>query len=47
MGGVYDDVFARAYMALGARFVLGGGDHQFLMAAATGRAAMLRAAATG
>jgi 2-keto-3-deoxy-L-rhamnonate aldolase RhmA len=42
MGGVYDDVFARAYIALGARFVLAGGDHQFLISAATARAEMLR-----
>jgi 2-keto-3-deoxy-L-rhamnonate aldolase RhmA len=42
MGGVYDDTYARAYMALGARFVLGGSDHQFLMTAATARAELLR-----
>ena len=42
MGGVYDDTFARAYMAMGARLVLGGNDHQFLMSAATTRAELLR-----
>ncbi len=43
MGGVYDDTWARAYMALGARLVLGGNDHQFLVSAATSRAGFLRA----
>jgi 2-keto-3-deoxy-L-rhamnonate aldolase RhmA len=47
MGGVYDDVFARAYMALGARLVLGGNDHQFLMSAAAARAELLREQARG
>jgi 2-keto-3-deoxy-L-rhamnonate aldolase RhmA len=42
MGGVYDNKFAREYMALGARLVLGGNDHQFLMSAATARAELLR-----
>jgi 2-keto-3-deoxy-L-rhamnonate aldolase RhmA len=42
MGGVYDDTWARAYMALGARLVLGGNDHQFLLSAATTRAGFLR-----
>jgi 2-keto-3-deoxy-L-rhamnonate aldolase RhmA len=43
MGGVYDETWARAYMAMGARFVLGGSDHTFLMGAATARAEALRA----
>jgi 2-keto-3-deoxy-L-rhamnonate aldolase RhmA len=47
MGGVYDDVYARAYMALGARLVLGGNDHQFLLSAATTRAEFLRGLAQG
>ena len=42
MGGVYDEPNARAYMALGARLVLGGNDHQFLLGAATARADFLR-----
>jgi len=42
MGGVYDEVVARAYLALGARFVLAGNDHQFVLAAATARAGLLR-----
>ncbi len=42
MGGVYDETYARMYMALGARFVLGGNDHQFLLTAATARAELLR-----
>ena len=47
MGGVYDETLARTYMAIGARFVLGGGDHQFLMSAATARADFLRGCAEG
>ena len=45
MGGVYDETYARAYMALGARLVLGCNDHQLLLAGATARAAFLRALA--
>ncbi len=43
MGGVYDEIYARAYIRLGARLVLGGNDHQFLLEAATARAGFLRA----
>jgi 2-keto-3-deoxy-L-rhamnonate aldolase RhmA len=43
MGGVYDDVYARRYMALGARFVLGGSDQSFLLGGAIARAEFLRA----
>ena len=43
MGGVYDEVVARDYIALGARFVLGGSDHSFVMAGAAARAGFLRA----
>ncbi len=42
MGGVYDEANARAYIGLGARFVLGGADHGFLLDAATARAGFLR-----
>jgi len=42
MGGVYDEVHARDYIGLGARFLLAGSDHAFLMAAATARARFLR-----
>lgn len=47
MGGVYDEATARDYVALGARFVLGGSDHAFLMAGARGRAGFLRGLPTG
>jgi 2-keto-3-deoxy-L-rhamnonate aldolase RhmA len=43
MGGVYDEANARTYIGLGARLVLGGNDHQFLLDAATARAGFLRA----
>ena len=43
MGGVYDQENAPRYIKLGARFVLGAGDHQLLLAGATARAAFLRA----
>lgn len=42
MGGVYDETYARAYIALGARLVLAGSDHQFLLEAASARAGFLR-----
>jgi len=42
MGGVYDETNARTYIGLGARFVLGGNDHQLLLDAATARAGFLR-----
>ncbi|WP_421989826.1 HpcH/HpaI aldolase family protein [Roseococcus sp.] len=42
MGGVYDEVVARDYIAMGARFVLGGSDHSFLMSGASARAKFLR-----
>ena len=46
MGGVYDEVVARDYIAMGARFVLGGSDHAFVMAGAAGRAKFLRGLAS-
>ncbi len=42
MGGVYDEQWATHYIRLGARFVLGGGDHGFLLAAGQARSAFLR-----
>jgi 2-keto-3-deoxy-L-rhamnonate aldolase RhmA len=42
MGGVYDEVVARDYIALGARFILSGSDHVFLMNGAGQRAKFLR-----
>jgi 2-keto-3-deoxy-L-rhamnonate aldolase RhmA len=42
MGGVYDEKVAPDYIALGARFILGGSDHAFLMAGASQRAGFLR-----
>lgn len=42
MGGVYDEVYAREYINLGARFLLSGNDHSFLMAGATQRSQFLR-----
>ncbi|MDB5380011.1 MAG: 4-hydroxy-2-oxo-heptane,7-dioate aldolase, partial [Rubritepida sp.] len=45
MGGVYDEVVAKDYIAMGARFVLGGSDHVFVMAGASARAKFLRALA--
>ncbi len=42
MGGVYDEAHARAYIGIGARLVLGGSDHQFLLDAASARAGFLR-----
>jgi hypothetical protein len=42
MGGVYDEVVARDYIGLGARFLLSGSDHAFLMAAGGARQKFLR-----
>lgn len=42
MGGVYDQKVAPDYIALGARFILGGNDHGLLMAGAAQRAGFLR-----
>jgi 2-keto-3-deoxy-L-rhamnonate aldolase RhmA len=42
MGGVYDETWAREYIRLGARFVLGGSDHVLLMAAGAARSGFLR-----
>lgn len=42
MGGVYDETVAPDYIALGARFVLGGSDHAFVMTGAAARAKFLR-----
>jgi 2-keto-3-deoxy-L-rhamnonate aldolase RhmA len=42
MGGVYDEKIAADYIRLGARFILSGSDHAFLMAGASARAKFLR-----
>ena len=42
MGGVYDRDWAPRYIRAGARFVLGGSDHQLLLAGASARAEFLR-----
>jgi 2-keto-3-deoxy-L-rhamnonate aldolase RhmA len=42
MGGVYDEKVAPEYIRLGARFILSGSDHAFLMAGASQRAKFLR-----
>ncbi|MBX6746484.1 MAG: aldolase [Acetobacteraceae bacterium] len=42
MGGVYDEVHAAAYIRMGARFLLGGSDHNLLMAGALMRSKFLR-----
>ncbi len=42
MGGIYDEQWARHYIGLGARLVLGGSDHTLLLSAATARAQFLR-----
>lgn len=42
MGGVYDEKVAPDYIKLGARFILGGSDHAFLMAGSGARGKFLR-----
>ncbi len=42
MGGVYDEKVAPDYIRLGARFLLSGSDHAFLMAGGGARARFLR-----
>jgi 2-keto-3-deoxy-L-rhamnonate aldolase RhmA len=42
MGGVYDSEAASRYIKSGARFVLAGSDHSYVLAAATARADALR-----
>ena len=41
MGGVYDEVWAKAYINMGCRFLLGGADQGFILQAATSRAKFL------
>ena len=43
LGGVYDEVYARQYIGMGARFVLGGNDQGLMLAGARARAEFLRA----
>ena len=42
MGGVYDEKVAPDYIKRGARFLLSGSDHAFLMAGGGARAKFLR-----
>lgn len=42
MGGVYDERWASHYIGLGARFILGGGDHAFIVGAGAARSQFLR-----
>jgi 2-keto-3-deoxy-L-rhamnonate aldolase RhmA len=42
MGGIYDETWAKAYVKMGARFLLGGADQMFILQAATARSAFLR-----
>jgi 2-keto-3-deoxy-L-rhamnonate aldolase RhmA len=44
MGGVYDKETASRYIKAGARMVLSGSDHTYLLAGATARAEVLRGA---
>jgi hypothetical protein len=44
MGGVYDKENASKYIKSGARMILSGADHVYLMAGAKARAEVLRAA---
>jgi 2-keto-3-deoxy-L-rhamnonate aldolase RhmA len=46
MGGCYVDELLRQYIAMGMRMILGGNDLPFLMASATERAKVLKAAPT-
>lgn len=39
MGGVYDEVNAQRYVSMGARFVLSGSDHSYIVSGATHRSA--------
>ncbi len=45
MGGVYDEANAARYIEAGARFVLTGSDHNFLLAGAQARSTLLRKSA--
>jgi 2-keto-3-deoxy-L-rhamnonate aldolase RhmA len=42
MGGVYDQENATRYIGMGARFILSGADHSYIMAGAAARTAFLR-----
>ena len=44
MGGVYDKQTASRYIKAGARMVLSGSDHTYLLAGATARSEVLRGA---
>lgn len=43
MGGIYDEEWARFYVKMGARFLLGGSDQSFMLGAAIARAKFLHA----
>jgi 2-keto-3-deoxy-L-rhamnonate aldolase RhmA len=45
MGGVYDEELSTRYISMGARFLLGGADLSFMMAAAKSRAQFLQSIA--
>jgi 2-keto-3-deoxy-L-rhamnonate aldolase RhmA len=42
MGGIYNEAIMPRYIGMGARFVLGGQDATFMMAAAQERSGFLR-----
>ncbi len=42
MGGVYDETWAKAYIGMGARFVLSGSDHTYITNGAKQRSGFLR-----
>jgi len=41
LGGIYDDTWAKTYIQMGAKFVLGGADQMFILQGATARAKFL------
>ena len=45
MGGIHDQENASRYIGMGARFILSGSDHAYIMAAGSARSAFLRRAA--
>ena len=47
MGGVYDEEFAAEYIKQGARMILAGSDHSYILAGGKARAQFLRRAAGG
>ena len=47
MGGVYDEENASRYVAMGARFLLTGSDHSYIMSGAGQRSCLLQRASGG